>query len=553
MLKKVAALVLAVLMSIDCFAAIVSDNDGSAFVTKKEFEDLKSNFNTQVEQYNTSIDSKIDGAIANYLNGVRVSHYEKVPLNNTFTWKFPIICLNNSEWNQRYSSYYSYEMPDLKNIGIKMRTGTDDWNSPTQPSLLDIDATSALSSNRLSTMKAVCIAKNWYVTPVKYSEMIEISDVFVNRQISVTSEIKCYQVKNVGKGRHTVTQTNMGGGYDSGHINTSKRLWGYTGILGIGVSGSTGTRATFTTSSYANWTSGVWKRTSGESLASIIGWGAVDGTSKSFVLPADNLNLNGALTWANNYTNMDTKSHGKCYIGGVNGGNTKVEIKWLNDNSNHRSWVFSGDSDAPATTPYGWYFNCEKPSSATEQFEGYIMNYENDLGMAPINNDDTWWGFHSWTPHWYWKYTAGGTIGTNPSTSEFSKLPAKQIFYYDENKDVHYFDEGLFLFNMPGIPEKFKFSAKWSVLDPTVTTSQKIKLKISSTPFGVNHDSTTNLKYTVDGGTESADQQVVCGASKKIEVTCDETIKQVYMMWEPVTSGTYLGLSELSDFQVLVE
>lgn len=30
-------------------------------------------------------------------------------------------------------------------------------------------------------------------------------------------------------------------------------------------------------------------------------------------------------------------------------------------------------------------------------------------------------------------------------------------------------------------------------------------------------------------------------------------LKQLYMMWKPVTSGTYLGLTELSDFTVALE
>ena len=51
----------------------MSDNDGSAFITKAEFDSLKNDFQTQIDQYNTSIDSKIDGAIASYLAGIRVS------------------------------------------------------------------------------------------------------------------------------------------------------------------------------------------------------------------------------------------------------------------------------------------------------------------------------------------------------------------------------------------------------------------------------------------------------------------------------------------------
>ena len=55
------------------FSAIVSDNDGSAFVTKSEFEAMKKDFSKQVDNYNESIDAKIDGAISSYLAGFRVT------------------------------------------------------------------------------------------------------------------------------------------------------------------------------------------------------------------------------------------------------------------------------------------------------------------------------------------------------------------------------------------------------------------------------------------------------------------------------------------------
>ena len=549
-LKMALCLFFAFLLSINSFAAIVSDNDGAAFVTKAEFEALKKDFADQITNYNSSIDSKIDGAIAQYLAGTRLSKKEIVKLDTTFNWVFPIICMNAGEWNQRYSKYYSYEMPDLRNISLTLRKGGD-WSSGVATNL-DYDSRAAISSNVKSDAKAVAFAKNWYVTPVIYSELLELSDVAGYRTISTTS-IKCYKLKNVGKGRHVVTKYSMVGGADAGHLHnrTSATYWGYTGVLGMGVSGGNGTRNTFTTSSYANWTPGTWTRINGDSKDSNLGWGVQ--YANAFVLPAASLNLNGARTWASTYTASGTNYHEKASIPSVTGGNTKYYINWRNDQNNHRSWIYTGNSDAPATSIYGWYFNCDKPSSATENFAGYIMNYENDLGLVNID-DNNWAGFHSWTPHWYWRYTAGGSIGTAPSTSEFSKLPAKQIFYNDSENNTHYLDEGLFLFNMPGVAEEVEFDAKWIVLDSTVTSEQKIVLKISSSPFGVDHDSTKDLKYTIDGGTtEASGQQVVCGSSKKIKVKCDEHVKQLYMMWTPVTSGTYIGLSELSDFTVSVE
>ena len=70
--KKVLCLVFAFLLSTESFAAAVSDNDGSAFITKAEFDSLKNNFQSQIDQYNTSIDAKIDAAIASYLSGIKV-------------------------------------------------------------------------------------------------------------------------------------------------------------------------------------------------------------------------------------------------------------------------------------------------------------------------------------------------------------------------------------------------------------------------------------------------------------------------------------------------
>ena len=70
-------------MSIESFAAVVSDNDGSAFITKAEFDSLKNNFQSQIDQYNTSIDSKIDGAIASYLAGIKLAGQEKRTLEMT--------------------------------------------------------------------------------------------------------------------------------------------------------------------------------------------------------------------------------------------------------------------------------------------------------------------------------------------------------------------------------------------------------------------------------------------------------------------------------------
>ncbi len=70
---KIISVIMIMLFCVSNFAAIVSDNDGSAFVTKAEFETLKKDFASQIASYNESIDSKIDGSISAYLAGINLS------------------------------------------------------------------------------------------------------------------------------------------------------------------------------------------------------------------------------------------------------------------------------------------------------------------------------------------------------------------------------------------------------------------------------------------------------------------------------------------------
>ena len=74
--KKISAIIIIALIVniMTPYAAIVSDNDGTAFVTKSEFDALKKNFNEQITIYENSIDGKIDGAIAAYLAGMKTGH-----------------------------------------------------------------------------------------------------------------------------------------------------------------------------------------------------------------------------------------------------------------------------------------------------------------------------------------------------------------------------------------------------------------------------------------------------------------------------------------------
>ena len=127
---KIASIVFLVTLSIANFAVAVSDNDGSAFITKAEFDSLKNSFQSQIDQYNTAIDSRIDYAISSYLSGVKVESvisldeyvtklYNQSPFATTFVDKSQAINGSNNEnfvrggwwffcifgWNTQVSTY----------------------------------------------------------------------------------------------------------------------------------------------------------------------------------------------------------------------------------------------------------------------------------------------------------------------------------------------------------------------------------------------------------------------------------------------------------------
>ena len=113
--KKVLSLCLSMFLCINSFAAIVADNDGSAFTTKAEFEAMKQDFANQVNSYQSSIEGKIDGAIASYLAGIRTTrtviatnYFTNAKANNAknlafIRWKTPQAYKNVQDVRAGYS------------------------------------------------------------------------------------------------------------------------------------------------------------------------------------------------------------------------------------------------------------------------------------------------------------------------------------------------------------------------------------------------------------------------------------------------------------------
>ena len=120
-IKKALVTFLVVLMSINTFAAVVGDNDGAAFITKAEFDSLKNDFQSQLDRYNSSIDNKIDGAIASYLAGVGIA--QKRELKPLVTNYSDMLWLNDFKIYGQYLKWTSQT--------VKTHDSTaDEWYTP---------------------------------------------------------------------------------------------------------------------------------------------------------------------------------------------------------------------------------------------------------------------------------------------------------------------------------------------------------------------------------------------------------------------------------------
>ena len=73
--KKLIVIILVLIYSCKStiLASVVDSFDGGAFVTKAEFSQLQDELKKQVDYYNTSLDNKVDGVIANYIASLRVN------------------------------------------------------------------------------------------------------------------------------------------------------------------------------------------------------------------------------------------------------------------------------------------------------------------------------------------------------------------------------------------------------------------------------------------------------------------------------------------------
>ena len=136
-IKKIFIFLLVLTIGVESFAATVDSSDGAAFITKKEFEELKSNFNQQIELYDVSLSRKIDGAITDFLNGLRLEERKEQRFLAPGDW----YCAETgyAAGSSDYTWRYKYGSPRIyyRNAEVNhQRRGTGGTTNPWKDTIL---------------------------------------------------------------------------------------------------------------------------------------------------------------------------------------------------------------------------------------------------------------------------------------------------------------------------------------------------------------------------------------------------------------------------------
>ena len=113
--KFISIFVIIIFGALNSFAAVVSDNDGAAFITKAEFDSLNNTFQAALNEFNTGIDNKLNDAISSYLSGIKQETEEAIkPLVANYKdikWKNDLFLKLNI---RKFTNYNTYTDTGLK-------------------------------------------------------------------------------------------------------------------------------------------------------------------------------------------------------------------------------------------------------------------------------------------------------------------------------------------------------------------------------------------------------------------------------------------------------
>ena len=572
-IKKMVALFLVVLMSINAFASVVDSSDGGAFVTKEEFDNMRGDFDSQLDRYSNSIDNKIDGAIASYLAGLNIAEKRKIYLDPKCNYTLPLTCYFNptkSLWNDEHSAYYKLSVPKL------FWTQYNTWICRMASDCsLENDADLVVNPGGGGPYTVPVDHRHWgdsyaairaqygvdsLTYPGRMGELYRIDkDPSATRTISGT-EHNVWNLRDILHGQDNLYyfQGGISGTWDG--KNDIYRPWIDFWFLGYYEENNfSANMQTWTTPSKNNYDAWTYNYLKCEHTHQTMGW-ATGGT----IQPESNHNHNN---WSNYsmattcYNAMNTKASEVS-------SNRYINTNWITtpnvrvvDTSyvGRNTMIFAGDADLPSYNDNGYSYT---PRYRTNNKSTTLVTYKADFYAA--RDKLYFWNFNPSTtvtggPYTNLNYIVFPEWHATPLTDyrqdtgyNFSTIRASLVRYQDSNGKYHYMDEGMFLgtFEDNG---KVKFDIK-----VTSSATNAVNLIISKQPIDINRNTNHYPKFTyeVDGTktTVAAKTIPTIPTNKVIKIEVPDILRgeELYMIWWPAGSE-YVELTQFDNFYLYTE
>ena len=539
-IKKIMSLFIVLFLSTNTFAAVVSDNDGAAFITKAEFDSLKNNFQAQLNSYNAYIDNKIDSAIASYLEGATSGKINKMYLDSSTNYSYPLVLMSNSTaWNNTKSDYYNVARNRVRFQQYTIVDFFEDYNQEHNSILIDSDTDTTIFTVPVGNLNTyLCygfLNKKIREVKGKNGELYVVTQSSSTRRVGSTN-YKVFDIGEYGSGyqfvdyqiEYTTTR-----GRNAGHFGPSHNGY-FTYCAVLMTNGGYDNVKPAYNGNVNNW-KGQW--TDARFVSSGSGWSNRTfymGRSPSYV--GTKVKISAIGEW---------NLHGSAGVEFTNKPIDSSSFVW--DKTNKKSMVYAGTSTVPAqrTAKFAYEGNFqENLDTLVECIDIQEAGYTNGWVYNPSSSNRTTGRFFAWDCTYIPPLLAVNYDGYNSTVPSFGALPATCMRYYDSKGNEHFLDEGMFLCNFDK-----KGTVNFDVRFTAKSGTKNLNFYVSKYPFSRANLKTRLTQFKVNNSTSTyTSRTLATGTTYHITVDDINVGEQLYLLWEPSSASDWVALSDFSNF-----
>ena len=539
-INKIISLFIIIILSTNVFAVVVSDNDGAAFITKAEFDSLKNNFQSQLDAYNTSIDSKIDTAISSYLAGVKTETVSKMYIDSNTNYSYPLVLMSSSSaWNNTKSDYYNVARNRVRFQNYTLIDFFEENNQYHNSILIDSETDATIFSVPVGNLNNyLCfrfLNKKIREVKGKNGELYVVNQTSDIRRVGSTN-YKIFDIGEYGNGYqfidykigYSVTQGRNGGHFGPSHNGA----YTYCAVLMTNY-GYDNVKPAYN-GDVRNW-AGQWNERRFVSAGS--GW--------------SNLTLYQSRTPSYVGTKVKIKDipewnlHGNAGVEYYDKEIDSSSFVW--DRSNIKTMIYAGTSTVPAqrTSKFAYEGDFQDNlDTVVECIDVEEAGFTNGWVYNPTSSNRSTGRFFAWDCTYLPPLLAANYNGYSATVPSFGALPATCMRYHDSKGKEHFLDEGMFLCNFDK-----KGTVNFDVRFIAKSGTKNLDLYVSKEPFSRANLKTKLKNFKVNNSNTSyTSVTLVTGSSYRITVEDIDANDQLYLLWEPSNANDWVALSDFSNF-----